>query len=194
MSSGLRKETIPANGVIVVPDAANFLLLVATGSPVNVKFTRDGSFTTADGVEAGFVKGLIRPWDRVAISGTPGATCDFFIGFEDISEDFTDYRRTTGIFEQQLASSLGDAPADVDVGASAVAVQLIGENEARRKVTVGLFDDAETYVRVSSASVTVNRGARLAPGQTYTFEGTGPVYAIRVSEASAMMWVQEDLY
>ena len=194
MSSRLITETIPAGGQIVLPEIANFLMLIETAGPVTVQFTRDGGNTSASGVQAGYVKGLVRPWDRASVQGTAGSSISFFIGFEEISQDFTDYRRTVGVFEQQLSSVLGAAPADVDVGGVAGPVQLVAANASRRKVTVGVGYGALTYVRVSNAAVAANRGAQIGPGQSYTYEGDGPVFAIREAVAAAMMWVQEELY
>jgi hypothetical protein len=193
MSSSLRTETFPAGGIIVIPDTANFLMLVETPSPVNVRFTRDGSFSEANGVKAGFLKALVRPWDRVTLAGPPGSSVSFFVGFEEVSEDQTDYRRTVGVFEPQISSVLAAAPPDLDVGATAGPVLLAAANPSRSKVTVGLLDSATVGVRVSNAAVTANSGVPMRGGQSWPYEGTGPVYAIREGAGLAQMWVQEEL-
>lgn len=179
--------------MIVLPEIANFLMLVQTPSAVTVKFQRGvGSFDAQD-IEAGYVKGAVEPWSRATISGPVGTQVRFLIGHEDIAEDFTDYRRTVGEFREQMSSALGAPVADVDVGSSAVAVTVAPASDARRKVTVGVIGDVA--VRIGpEAQIAANRGGRVVPGQAYTYEGRGAVSAIREGAGAALCWVLEELY
>lgn len=195
MSSKLRTEVFPTTGRIVIGDLNNFLMLVQTASAVTFRYYRDGTSADAENIDAGYVKGLVRPWERAELNGTAGSTVRFLVGLEEVQEDFTDYRRTVGVFQQQLSAGLQAPTIDVDVGSSAAAIQLAATNLARRKVTVGLLDTATVSVRVGpSATIAANRGGRLSSGQSYTYEGTDAVYAIREAAGVAAVWVLEELY
>jgi hypothetical protein len=190
MSSKLRTETFDANGRIVV-GSANFFMLIATASAVDVKFFRDGTSMDYEGLQAGFVKGLVRPFERGTITGVAGSSCSFFIGDEEITEDFTDYRRTVGVFQSQLAASvLGTT--DVAVGAAATTI--IAANAARRKVTIKVIS-GDTNIRVGpSGTVATTRGLQLELGQSYTFEGTGELSGIREGGTAAGVAILEEIY
>lgn len=194
MSSKLRTETFPASGRIVIGDLNNFLMLVQTAAAVTVRFYRDGTAFEAENVEAGYVKGLVKPWGRAEITGTPASSVRFLVGYEEINEDFTDYRRTVGVFQSQAPASLAEA-ADVDVGGSAVAVLVAAANSARASVTVTNLDDSSTNIRIGTqATVAAGRGQRLTPGQSVTLRTTGAVYAIRETAAAALACVLEEVY
>lgn len=194
MSSNLVTQAIPASGTLVLNGTNNFLMLIQTAASVTVRYWRDGTPQEASNIDAGYVKGLIRPWDRAEVSGTPGGTVRVLIGYEEIAEDFTDYRRTVGIFQQQQAQTIVDAP-DVDVGSSAVAVLVAPANATRRQITFTNLDASLTNVRIGAqATVAANRGQRLQPGQSYTTEVQGALYAIRETAAAALVGVAEEVF
>jgi hypothetical protein len=188
----LRTETIPATGALNNVGVGNFFMLVSSGSAVNVTFIRGGSTFGAENVQGGYVKACVEEWERCSISGTPGASVSFFIGFENIAEDSTDYRRTVGEFQQLQPATISDA-ADVDVGSSAVAVQVAPANAARASVTFTNLEASVAYVRIgAAATVAANRGQRLAPGQSFTSRVRGAIHAIRESAAAALVSVSEE--
>jgi hypothetical protein len=169
-------------------------MLVQTAAAVSVKFYRDGSSFDAENIEAGYVKGLVRPWDRIEITGTAGSTIRFLEGIEEVSEDFTDYRRTVGVFQAQQPATIAEA-ADVDVGGSGVAVQIAPANAARASITFTNLDTSVANVRVGAlATVAAGRGQRLTPGQSVTLRVTGAIHAIRESAAAALVGVLEEVY
>lgn len=193
-SSRLRTEVFDANGRVVV-GGGNFFMLIQTPAAINVRFVRGGTTFGADGVEAGYVKGLVEPFEKCYIDGgTPAATVKFFVGDEQIAEDFTDYRRTVGVFQQQQSSSIADT-ADVAVGAGATLI--IAANASRRKVTI-VVDDivADGPIRVGTlATVAVARGLKLAQGKSYTYEGTAALYGIReAATTTAPVSILEEIY
>jgi len=194
VSSKLRTEIFPASGTIVLGALNNFLMLTQTAAAVTVRFYRDGSSFDAENVEAGYVKGIVRPWERAEITGTAGSTVRFLVGYEDIAEDFTDYRRTVGVFQAQQPATIADA-ADVDVGGSAVAVVLAAANSARASITFTNLDTSTANVRVGLlGTVTAARGQRLTPGQSVTLLVTGAIAAIRETAAAASVSVSEQVY
>lgn len=192
-SSRLKTEVFPATGRIVV-GPGNFLLLIQTPAAINVSFVRGGTQFGAEGVEAGYVKGLVEGWERCSLEGgTPGTTVRFFVGEEQIQEDFTDYRRTVGVFQQQLAASANDAT-DVDVGGVAGPVVVAAANPGRRRVTIKLRADADVAIRVGTGTVTATRGIQLNAGDSQTFECTGAISAIREAAGVAFTTMNEELY
>lgn len=186
----LIRQQIPATGQIVA-DGGQFFKLIESSSPVDVIFDEGGATKKASQVEAGYQRGPLpieRRFNRVKITGTPGQTIAALVG-----DDYEDYDRVIGLFQQQTSSATQAPTADVNVGGSAVAVQLVAAG-SRYKVTVGLLDTALTSVRVGPAgTIAANRGARLTPGQSYTYEGTGALHAIREAAAAALMWVLEEV-
>lgn len=194
MSSKLRTEVFPATGRIVIGDLNNFIMLIQTAAAISLRVYRGGTSFDAENVEAGYVKGLVEPWEKAELTGTPGSTIRFFMGFESIAEDFTDYRRTVGVFLAQQPATIADA-ADVDVGASGVAVLVAAANAARASVTLTNLDTSTANVRVGSlATVAAARGQRLTPGQSVTLRVTGAIYAIRETAAAALVSVAEEVY
>jgi hypothetical protein len=188
----IRTEVLPASGALNNVGAGNFFMLVSSGGSVNVTFIRGGSNYGAENIQGGYVKGVVEPWERCRITGTAGATVRFFIGYENIAEDFTDYRRTVGEFEQAQPATVADSP-DVDVGGSAVAVQVAAANSARATVTITNLDTSTAYVRVGlAATVAAARGQPLAPGQSVTLRARGAIHAIRQSAAAASVSVLEE--
>lgn len=196
MSSKLVTQVIPAGGSIQLNGLNNFLMLVQTASAVTFRYYReDAAGGEAENVEAGYVKGLVRPWYRCEIAGTPGASVRFLIGMEEIAEDFTDYRRTVGVFQEQISASLQAPTADVDVGGSAANIQLVAANAARRKVTVKVNEGADVAIRVGpTATIAANRGLQLSGGQAYTYEGTDAVFGRREGAGVALVSVLEENY
>lgn len=194
MSSTLRTEVFPATGQIVF-GSANFLMLVSTGAAMDVKLFRDGTSMDYVGLQAGFVKGLVRSFDRGTLTGTAGSSVSYFIGQEEINEDFTDYRRTVGVFQAQQSASLQAPSADVSVGAGAGGTLIVAANAARRKVTIKLLNTADTNIRVGpTATITATRGLQLEGGQSYTYEGTDALYGIREGGTTAPVCILEENY
>lgn len=188
----IRTEVLPATGALNNVGPGNFFMLVSSGGSVNVTFIRGGSNYGAENIQGGYVKGVVEPWERCSISGTAGATVRFFIGHENIASDFTDYRRTVGEFTQTQPATVADA-ADVDVGVSAVAVQVVAANSARATVTITNLVSSTANVRVgAAATVAATRGQRLEPGQSVTLRTTGAIHAIRETAAAASVCVLEE--
>ena len=188
----IRTEILPATGQLNNVGVGNFFMLVSAGSAVNVTFIRGGSTFGAENVLGGYVKGVVDEWERCSISGTPGASVRFFIGYENIAEDFTDYRRTIGEFQEQPPETVSDT-ADVDVGGSAVAVQVVAANAARASVTITNLETSSTSVRIgAAATVAAARGQRLQPGQSVTLRARGAIHAIRETAAAASVSVLEE--
>lgn len=191
-STVVRTELIPATGRLNNLGVGNFFMLLSSGGPVDVTFIRRGSHFGGEQVEGGYVKGLVEPWERVAIAGTPGASVRFIIGTEEgITEDYTDYRRTVGEFEETAPETVAD-DVDVDVGGSPVAVEVVPANAARASVTITNLDTSVANVRVGTTTVDTNRGQRLRPGQSVTLRARGAVYAIRESAAAASVSILEE--
>lgn len=186
-----RNEVIPASGELRV-GSGNFFFLTAAGAAVDVTFVRDGTQFGCEDAMPGYVKGVIREWDKAYIRGTAGTSVTWIEGYESIAEDFTDFRRTVGAFTQVLPQTVADA-ADVDVGGSAVAVIVAAANAARRRVTVKVRDDATVKVRIGSISVTATRGVQLGAGESQTFEGPYAVYAIREAAGTAFAAINEEV-
>lgn len=190
----IRTETLPASGQLANVGPGNFFMLVSSGGAVDVTFIRGGSNYGAENVQGGYVKGVVEPWERCRIVGTPGATVRFFIGYENNQEDFTDYRRTVGEFVPQTPATIADV-ADVDVGGSAVAVQVAAANSARASVTLTNLDTSSANVRIgAAATVAAGRGQRLMPGQSVTLRCVGALHAIRETAAAALVSVLEENY
>lgn len=193
MSSGtkVRTEIVPAGGSIAV-GPGNFLMLISTAAAVTVRFIRRGTSFGAENVEAGYVKGLVEPWEKCYIDGTPGGTVRFFTGDEQVEEDFTDYRRTVGVFQPQQPATVSDA-ADVVVGVAAT--QLVAANAARRSVTLKSLDTSVGNIRVGlNGTVGVARGLQLVPGQSVTIEATGAIHGIQEGGGAASLCVIQENY
>lgn len=194
MSSKLRTEIFPASGTIVTGALNNFVMLVQTAAAVTVRFYRDGTSFEAENIEAGYVKGLRKPWDRMEITGAAGSTVRFLLGMEEITDDFTDYRRTVGVFQAQQPSEIADA-ADIDVGGVAGPVAVAPANASRYSITFTNLDSSAAYVRIGNlATVAAGRGQILAPGASVTSRVTGAIYAIRETAAAALVGVSEENY
>jgi hypothetical protein len=91
MSSELRTEQIGASGYLPLA-ANNFFFLISASAPVDVVFEQRNKGYGATGLTAGYVKGVIEPWDRAVIRGAAGTVVSFFVGTESLNEDVTDFR------------------------------------------------------------------------------------------------------
>ena len=192
--SSLRTEVFPASGRIVIGALNNFIMIIQTASAVTFRYFRGGSSNEAANVEAGYVKGLVVPWDKAEITGVAGSTVRFFIGMEEVNEDFTDYRRTVGVFQSQAPATIADA-ADIDVGGVVGPVQVAPANSARASITFTNLDTSVANVRIGAlATVAAGRGQRLNPGQSATMKVTGAIHAIRETAAAALVGVSEEVY
>lgn len=191
-STVVRTELIPATGRLNNLGVGNYFMLLSSGGAVDVTFQRNGSNFGGEGVQGGYEKGLVVPWERVSITGTPGASVRFIIGFEEgILQDFTKYSRTVGEFEQLAPETVADS-VDADVGGSPAAIVVAAANSARASVTITNLDTSLANVRIGAATVGVNRGQRLRPGQSVTLSARGAVYAIRESAAAASVSILEE--
>jgi hypothetical protein len=193
-STTMRTEVMPPNGRIFLP-TGNFFFLISAGAPVNVRFYRGGSeAATANGATSGYKLGLLpdNSWDRAFMDGTPGASITYLCGHVELLEEFTDFDPAQTSFAPVLPQSVADA-ADVDVGASPVAIQVAAANAARRRVTVKLTDASAVNVRVGFSTVTAARGLQLTPGQSKDFEGPYAVFAIREAVGAAVMTMCEEV-
>lgn len=187
MNLKTRTEVIPANGRLEL-GPANFIFLIATGAAVNVQFyTRSGgNISAAEGVQGGFVQGKTENWRNAAIVGTAGVSVTFIYGDADLQEDITDYRRTVGVFQPQQSTAFADT-ADVDVGGSAVAILIAPANAARKKGTVRVLTGAAVAIRVGTqATIAAGRGLQLNENDSYSFESTAALYAIREAAGVAL--------
>lgn len=191
-SSRSRTEVFDANGRVVV-GPGNFFLLIQSASGINVRFVRGGTTFGADNIEAGYVKGLVEPWERCYLDGgVPGSTVRFFTGDEQVDEDFTDYRRTIGVFQPQQPANVVDA-ADVVVGVGATAI--VAANAARRRVTITNLLTSVGGIRVGAAgTVTAARGQPLQPGQSVSLEVSGAISGIQDGGGAATVAVLEEVY
>ncbi|NIT63674.1 MAG: hypothetical protein GWO39_07760 [Gammaproteobacteria bacterium] len=77
--------------------------------------------------------------------------------------------------EEQSADTLSPAE-DVTLSA-AIATQVAPVNTARRRVLITNLAGNTNTIRVGDVSVSLTRGAPVAPGQTITLETTAAVYA-----------------
>lgn len=193
MSSRSRTEVIPASGVIDL-GPANFFFLLDTGGAVNVTFFHKGTNYGAENILAGYMKQSVEGWRSAKIAGVVGTSVTYFYGDEDVREDSTDYRRTVGVFQASQPSTLATA-ADVNVGGSAVAIQLLPANAARKRATCKLNDGATVNIRIGDqANVAAGRGMQLQNGQAISLEPTAAIYAMRESAGTAVVSLIEENY
>lgn len=67
----------------------------------------------------------------------------------------------------------------LDVPVSNSAIILAAANINRVELTIAVKDDAANGIRIGNASVTTTKGIYIAPGQSYTVQNRGALYAIR---------------
>lgn len=188
-----KTQPIPAGGAIYV-GGGNFLMIVAAGAAITVALSRGGRQETFTNFLGGLKIGRVSPWDSLTITGTPASSVEFIHGYQEVTEDYTEYSRTVGVFQSQQPTTVADA-ADVNVGASAVAIQLATANAARRRVTFKLNAGATVAIRVGSqASVAAGRGIQLGAEQAISLEPTSAVFAIREAVGTAVVSIIEENY
>lgn len=178
----LTRQTLAGAGEIVLGGGL-FFKLIETGAAVDIVIETGGATKRIRDIEAGYQYGPVPPearFQRVRISSSVGQTIAAFVG-----EHVEDYDRIVGIFEEKQPQSVVDYP-DVDVGGSAVPVEVAPADPARHTVTIQNHPDSVARVRVGAqATVAANRGICLEPGQGQTFRTKGAVYAVRETAAAA---------
>jgi hypothetical protein len=187
----LVRQTLGGAGQIVIGGGLYFKL-IQTGAPVDITFETGGATHRVTGVEAGYQYGPLPEGERfrkVVIASSGAQTIAAFAG-----ENFEDYERIIGVFQVAQPVSVADAP-DVNVGGSAVALQLVPANPSRRRVTLKLNAGADVNIRVGvQGSVAGNRGLQLEPGQSITLEPSGRIDAIREAAGTAVVSIIEETF
>lgn len=194
MSTELKSQVIPASGELVISATANFFFLISATVNVNVRFQRGGTSFGANGIQAGYVKGVVNHWDRAVVAGTAGATVSYFIGTEELREDITDFRQQiatiAGIVQmaEQPAASVANTVAVSRLTATQGA--LFAANLSRRRVTV--YVDSTNVPSAAGVNCFIrtiggaNNIGELVPGLNYPFVGT---YGLEVRNDTGNTWV-----
>lgn len=168
--------TIPVSGVIETL-TGNFCLFVTANASVNLRLVNGGSGERFDGVLGGLYLRRVQSWENLQIIGAAGTTVEFWIGYEDTTEDVTDIRlqitTIAGVasFAEAPSATITDTPSKLTVAATQAV--LFAANLARRRITVYSIPenigDAKVFIRKAGG---VNDIGFIQPGTFEEFKTT----------------------
>jgi hypothetical protein len=199
--------TLPASGVFKLPNPANFFFLLNASSALTVQFqgglgaASSAANETFQGLSAGLRVQRLKSWANCNLVGTPATTFTVFYGTETPREDSTDYVQTIATIAGNVVTVPGAMTGgltdhtDVTVGASTIDTT-IAANAARKFVLVGSFSTnnpvtAGANLRVGGASLAVNQGVELQPGQFISYQENTAIHVNNPDTASQKYWWQE---
>lgn len=177
MSTKLVTAAIPASGKIQL-GPGNFFFLITATATISVIFAKEGTEFGAEGIQAGYVKGKLSPWERAEIRGTAGVTVSYFFGTEDLREDVTDFRQQIATIAGivSMAESAAAAHASVDKTAIPAATTVdIAANLLRRRITICNWSDSAGSFSVRQTNNTNDGGIELQAGQFLEIRNTAAI-------------------
>lgn len=200
--------TLPATGVFKLPNPGNFFFLLNASAPLTVQLqgglvgaTGGAANETFQGLSAGLRVQRLKSWGNLNLIGAAATTFTIFYGTETPREDSTDYVQTIATIAGNVVTVPGAMTggvvdhADVTVSASTIDTTITA-NGARKFVLVGSFSTnapatAGANLRVGGASLAVNQGVELQPGQFISYQENTAIHVNNPDTASQKYWWQE---
>jgi hypothetical protein len=185
MSTEFHRETLPANGRVVLPPN-NFLFLFTIPHAVTVQFKRGGTTYGGVGVGAGYIKKelIAKSWDECTIIGTAGDVIEFYDGTEEFSEADTDIRTQLATLSG-VSSVIEAAPHTLVAVADAVVavsgkISITNASTSKQRVTIGLLStSAAAAIRIQGTGQGDGFGTEISPGTRSAIElGVGETFDV----------------
>jgi|SRR6516162_4251706 len=198
--------TIPAGGTFKLPNPGNFFFLLNASAALTVQFqgglgaANSAANETFQGLSAGLRVQRLKDWANCNLVGTPATTFTIFYGHETPREDSTDYVQTIATIAGNVVTVPGALSGGItdhtDVTVSATTIDTtITANAARKFVLIGSFStNAPTTplnLRVGGASLAVNQGVELQPGQFISYQENTAIHVNNPDASAQKYWWQE---